>query len=87
MHFLFVENEGNCVWVFPFLNQTLWCINSLYRVVAKPVSQRTAGSHTQSPKRPLKFTDSALFSFAQDGSQLAWNCKIGCVLDALKVLI
>ena len=72
---------------FPFLNQTLWCINSLYRVVAKPVSQRPTAAHTQSPKGPLKFTDPALFSFAHDGSQLAWNCKTGCVLDALKALV
>ena len=52
--FLFVENEGNCVCgFFPLLNQTLWCINSLYRVVAKPVSQRTAAAHTPVTKRGL----------------------------------
>ena len=40
--------------VFPFLNKTLWCIVFtellLYRVVAKPVSQRTTAAHTQAPK-------------------------------------
>ena len=55
-----------------------------YRVVAKPVSQRTAAAE----KGPLKFTESAFFfSFAQIGSQLSWNGKTGCVLDALKALV
>ena len=72
---------------FPFLNQTLWCINSLYRVLAKPVSQIATAAHTQSPKGLLKFTDSALSYFAQDSSQLAWNCETGCVLDVLKTLV
>ena len=47
--FLFVENEGNCAWVFPCSNQTL-CINNLCRVFAKPVSERTTSIHTQAPK-------------------------------------
>ena len=34
---------------FRFLNQTL-CIDSLYTVGAKPVSQRTTDTHTQAPK-------------------------------------
>ena len=46
---LFVENEGNCVWVFLFSKPDI-CINSLYTVVAEPVGQRTTATHTQVSK-------------------------------------
>ena len=67
-----------------FPNQTV-CIDNLYRIVAEPVGQRTAVllSIAIHQNWTLKFTDSALFSFGQDGSPSALNCETRCVLDKI----
>ena len=74
--FLFVENKGNCVCVFPFSKP-----DTVLTVVANLSVKEQLLSIPRYQKGPLKFTDFAIFSFAQDGSQSALNYKAGGVLD------
>ena len=65
------------MWVFPFSK-----LDTVYKQLLLNLSVKEQLLSIPSHKKePLKFTDSAFFSFAQDGSPSALNYKRGGVLD------